>query len=167
MIPSNRVIMTLGCLFCIGLLSAAFYFQYIDGLEPCPLCMMQRIAVFFTGVFFLLGAIHNPKGWGSRVYGFLITAAAGCGIGVAGRHVWIQHLPPDQIPECGASFDQLIQVLPLFDAIKKILKGDGECAKIDWQWLGLSMPEWTLLAFIGLTLVGLFIMFRPKKQNMA
>ncbi|MFO1352555.1 MAG: disulfide bond formation protein B [Gammaproteobacteria bacterium] len=159
--PSQRLINTLGFVACAGLLAYAYYLQFYQDLEPCPLCIFQRVAMFALGVVFLLAALHNPRGGGAKVYGALIFLTAAVGAVIAARHVWIQHLPTDQIPECGPSLDYLLQSIPFLQVIKTVLRGSGECAEIGWTFLGLSIPEWTLIAFITMGLVGMIRNWRP------
>jgi disulfide bond formation protein DsbB len=131
-----------------GLLFAIIVLQKLMGLEPCPMCIFQRVAMFATGIVFLLGALHNPRGTGRWAYALLAAIAAGIGAGIAGRHVWLQSLPPDQVPACGPTLAYLMDMFPLNEVVTMILKGDGNCAKIEGQWLGITLPGWTLITFI-------------------
>jgi disulfide bond formation protein DsbB len=103
----------------------------------------------------LVAAIHGPSGWGNRIYGGLITLIAGSGAAIAGRHVWLQSLPADQVPECGPTLDYILETFPLSKALQLVLRGSGECAKVEWQFLGISIPGWTLIAFSSFILFGL------------
>jgi disulfide bond formation protein DsbB len=123
---------------------------------PCPLCVFQRIAVTSLGIIFLVTAIHNPGRTGRRVYTALIFVAAAAGVGVAGRHVWLQNLPPDKVPSCGPGFDYIIDSFPLGEALSLIFSGSGECASIDWQFLGLSMPGWVVIALSVIGAAGIW-----------
>lgn len=145
-----RVLAWLGAAGCAaGLLIAILFFQETLDLEPCPMCIFQRIAMAAAGVFFMMAAVHNPSGGGRWVYsGFAATAAA-IGAFIAARHVWLQGLPEDQRPACGPTLEYLMQMLPLQEVVTTILKGDGNCAKIDWTLFGQSLPFWTMIAFIG------------------
>jgi disulfide bond formation protein DsbB len=154
--PGRRALNLCGFLACLGLLGYAWYSQSVLGLEPCPLCIFQRVGVAAIAVLFLLAALHHPRGWGAGVYGALISAAAVVTIGVAARHVYIQHLPEGSVPVCGASLDYLLGVFPLTDVIRKVLSGSGECAKITWTLLTLSMPTWVLIAAAGLGSLGFY-----------
>lgn len=145
----------LGCAF--GLAFAIVYLQHLRGYEPCPFCIFQRIAMAATGVVFLLGALHGPRGGGRWAYAGLATVTAAIGIGIAARHVWLQHLPEDQVPACGPTLDYLLQMMPANEAIMTVLRGDASCAKISAQWLGISLPGWTLIAFIGFALYALVL----------
>jgi protein dithiol:quinone oxidoreductase len=135
----------------------------VNPLEPCPLCIFQRIAFFSLGIVFLLGALHGPAkaGW-RRVYGVLALIAAGAGILVAGRHVWITHLPADQVPSCGAPFEFMRQTMGPLKLIQKVMTGSGECAKVDWTFLGLSMPAWSLIWLIALAVWAGYAAFRKR-----
>lgn len=152
-IPGRRQLNLAGFLACTGLMAYALYAEHVLELTPCPLCVFQRMAVVALGIVFLVATLHNPGGWGRFVYTALMAMAAGAGIGVAGRHAWLQNLPPDQVPSCGPGFDYIIDSFPLSEALQLIFTGSGECASVDWQFLGLSMPSWVV---ISVTVVGLF-----------
>jgi disulfide bond formation protein DsbB len=158
----RRGLNALGLAVCVGLLGYAWYAQVQLGLEPCPLCIFQRVGVAALGVFFLLATIHDPKGWGARVYGVLLLLAALMTMGVAGRHLWIQHLPEGAVPACGASLSYMMKIFALTDVIRKVLTGSGECARINWTFLGVSMPGWVLLAAAGLGMYGLYVNRRRR-----
>lgn len=140
----------LGAAACAALLAYAYYAQYAMHLEPCPLCIFQRVGIFALGVIFALAALHDPGVVGRRVYAVLLDLAAMATIGVAARQLYIQSLPPDAVPACGASLDFLLKVFPLNEVLVKVLTGSGECAKVDWRFLGLAMPAWVLIAAAGL-----------------
>ena len=139
---------------CAGLMAYALYAEYGLLLEPCPLCVFQRMAVTALGVIFLGAALHNPAGWGRYVYATLIALGTAAGIAVAGRHVWLQSLPADRVPACGPGFDYIIDSFPVLEALRLIFSGSGECAGIDWQFLGLSMPAWVLVWIVLLGTLG-------------
>lgn len=147
-----------------SLLAYAVFAQYGQMFEPCPLCIFQRVAMAAIAVIALLGALHAPRSVGGRrAYGFLAFLAAGTGAVIAGRHVWLQHLPPDQVPACGPGLSYMIESMPSYlDVVRKVLKGSGECAKVDWTLLGFSMPEWTLLCFVLLAAGALAAGFRRR-----
>ena len=142
-----------GALTCALVLAFAYYLQYFHALEPCPLCIFQRVAVFAVGVVFLAAALHDPERTGARVYGVVIDLAALAGMGVAARHIYIQSLPPGTVPSCGATLDYMLEIFPLVEVIRTVLTASGECGVIDWRFLGLSMPWWVL---IGLGVLGGF-----------
>ena len=153
----QRLLLAGGFAACVALMAAALWLQHVEGLEPCPLCVLQRGAVIVLGVLMLAGAVHDPGTVGRRVYGAAITLAAIAGAAVAGRHVWLQSLPPDQAPECGPGLEYMLGVFPLTDVIEMVLRGSGECAEVQWTFLSLSIPEWTLLVFIAFALFGLWL----------
>jgi disulfide bond formation protein DsbB len=154
---SRRLGNGLGFAACAALIGYALYVQHGLGLEPCPLCILQRIAVMVAGAVFLAALLHNPGDRGARVYGVLIDLAALAGIAVAARHIWIIAQPPGAVAECGASLDYMMAVLPWHEVLAKVLTGSGECAKIDWQFLGLNMPTWVLMALVCVGTWGLAV----------
>jgi disulfide bond formation protein DsbB len=161
---SRRQANLIGFLACAALMAYALYAQYGLGLEPCPLCVFQRVAVIATGALFLLAALFNPGRTGARVFGVLIDLAALAGILVAVRHLWIQAQPPGTVAECGASLDYMLDVLPTTEVIMKVLTGAGECGKVDWEFLGLSMPAWVLISLALLGVWGLFANFALSRD---
>lgn len=159
--PGRRLLNIGGALTCAAMLGYALYAEKVLHLDPCPLCMFQRVGVLVLGVAFLLAAIHDPVSrGGARVYAALIGLVAAFPGYVAGRHVYIQSLPEGSVPACGATLDYMLEVFPLLEVVKKVLTGGGECARIDWSFLGLSMPGWVLLMVIGLAAMGLFANLR-------
>jgi len=160
--PNFRLVSLLGFLGCIGGLAFALYLEHFRGYEPCPFCILQRVAMLAAGLVFLAGAIHGPKAWGQRVYAGLAGIAAMVGAGIAARHVWLQSLPPDQVPACGPTLDYLLEMMPLQEVVMTVLKGEGSCAKIDAQWLGISLPGWTLIAFLGFAVYAVLTPVLPK-----
>lgn len=140
----------LGFLACAALMGFALYAQHVLGLSPCPLCIFQRVAVITVGVLFLIAALHDPAGKGSMAYGVLIDLAALAGIGISARHIWIQAQPPGSVAACGADLDYLLEILPVTEVINKVLTGSGECGKVDWSLLSLSMPWWVLISLVVL-----------------
>lgn len=140
---------------CVLMLATGAYFQLVKELEPCPLCISQRIAILATGVIFFIAAIHNPKDCGKKIYSILGAITALCGAAISTRHVWIQNLPPDKVPECGPGLEYVFENFPLIDTIKLMLNGTGDCAEVLWTFLGLSIPGWTLLAFLTLAIISL------------
>jgi disulfide bond formation protein DsbB len=144
-----------GFAICAALLSFAYYLQFHDGLDPCPLCIFQRIGVILLGLVFLIAGLHQPRQIGARIYAVVIAATALAGVGIAARHVWLQHLPPDQVPACGADLSYMLEILPIAEVIKRVFTASGECANIVWSFLGLSMPAWVLMWFLVLGTLGL------------
>lgn len=156
MLPAPRICFLLGFLFCAGLLATAIYFQFVGGLEPCPLCISQRIMVLVVSLVLLAAVLHNPRSAkGVRAWSVAGFLTALLGASVSARHVWLQHLPPEEVPACGPGIEYMFQHLPLSATFRAMLTGTGECAKVDWTLLGLSMPAWVLLCFLGLAVFAL------------
>lgn len=153
----------IGTVTCGALLAYALFVQHGLGLEPCPLCILQRVAVIAAGACFLAAFVHDPDDRGARVYGVLVDLAAVAGILVAARHMWIMTQPPGAVAECGASLDYMLDVLPLHEVLARVLAGSGECAKLDWQFLGLNMPTWVLISLLGVGTWGIVVNWIGKK----
>jgi disulfide bond formation protein DsbB len=143
-------------LACFGMLGYAIYAEKVLGYVPCPLCMFQRVCIGALGIVFLVAGLHRARRAGAAIYGVLVFLAAGATVWVAGRHVWVQAQPPGTVPACGAPLDALMNMFPLLEVVRKVMTGGGECGTIDWTLLGLSMPQWVLLAAITLGLVGIW-----------
>jgi disulfide bond formation protein DsbB len=159
---SSRWLYLAGTLAISGLLGFALFLQKILHEDPCPLCMVQRYIFLFMGILFLLATLHNPKRLGVRIYSGLITLFSLFGIGVAVRHIWIQHLPANEVPACGPGLDYMLDNFPMADVLKELLHGSGECAAKGWSFLGLNIPEWSLIWFTLLGIWALMIAFRKK-----
>jgi disulfide bond formation protein DsbB len=148
-----RVGYFIGFLVCAGLLAFALYLQYYERQDPCPLCILQRVAFVALMVVFLVAALHGPGRMGSVVYSGMLFVVAGIGAAIATRHVWLQHLPKDQVPECGPGLEYMLKKFPLSRALGKILSGSGECAEAGWSFFGLTIAGWSLVWFV---LLGIF-----------
>jgi disulfide bond formation protein DsbB len=154
----RRIGNLLGFLACAGLLAFGYYLQFAVGLEPCPLCILQRLALLAVGIAFLIAAIHHPaRPLVAGIYGGVITLFAVTGAAVAARHVWIQHLPEDLRPACGPGLDYMLSTFGPLGSLSRILRGSGECGKVDWTLLSFSIPEWTLAAFVALIVWAVFL----------
>ena len=145
-----RIANVLGALACAGLMGYALYAQHMLGLEPCPLCVFQRICVIATGVVFLIAAIHNPGRVGAAFYAVLTVLTSGLGAGLAAWHVWIQGQPQGSVPACGMGLNYMLETMPLTEVIGKVLKGSGECAEQGWLFMGLAIPSWTFVFFVAM-----------------
>ncbi len=150
LLPPRRAAYLLGFLVCAGLMAWALYLQYVLELEPCPLCVFQRIAVIATGVVFLIAAAHNPGRTGAAVYALLTLLISGTGAAIAAWHVWIQAQPQGSVPTCGMGLNYMLETLPLTEVIGRVLKGSGECAQQGWLFMGLAIPSWTFVFFIAM-----------------
>ncbi|MCC5859357.1 MAG: disulfide bond formation protein B [Ectothiorhodospiraceae bacterium] len=158
-----RVTNAFGFVLCAGMIGGAYYMELVMGLEPCPLCILQRIAVVAMGLVFLVAAVHGPRGGGRHVYGLMLLVSAGTGTAIAGRHLWLQRLPEDQVPACGPGLEYMLDVFPLMDALRMVLQGSGECAEVE-KVLGVTLPGWTLAAFILVGLYGVWTNMRPRER---
>ncbi|MCH9694484.1 MAG: disulfide bond formation protein B [Gammaproteobacteria bacterium] len=155
-IPNKRLLNFAGVVICAGMMGFALYAEHVLLLDPCPLCIMQRIAVIFLGLIFLLAALHHPGKIGAGVYAGLLALVAASGASIAGWQVRLQNMPKDEVPACGPGFDYIVDNFPLKDAFSLIFKGSGECAEVAWRLLGLSMPTWVLIGLLGLGLAGVW-----------
>jgi len=160
----RRVVSLVAGLFCLGLVGYALYLQEAQGLDPCPLCIFQRVGLIVLGVVLLLAALPP-----ARMRGALYLAAVLIGVvalgsgGISLRHVYIQSLPPGAVPACGATLDYLREIFPLTEVVRKVLTGSGECQKIDWTFLGLAMPAWALIWTVLLGVVGVVANWPPRR----
>lgn len=164
---SFRAQCLLGFLACAGLLAFAIWMQLKMGLEPCPLCIFQRIAFAALGLVFLLGALHGPSSRGGRgLYGLLGFIAAAVGAGIAGRHVYVQLLPKEFGSSCGPPLSFLSETMGPFEVFRTVLTGTGDCGNIDWTFLGLSMPMWSLVWFALLAGWALYAGLRVRRTRL-
>jgi len=150
---------------CALLLAFGFYLQYGQGLEPCPLCLVQR--GFFMAVMAVcaVAAVHRPRRLGAIIYGLLAALFAAGGAAVAARQVWLQHLPPDKVPQCGPDLFFMMENFPLSRTLKTLVSGTGECAAVDWTFLRLSIAEWSLLCFAALFLYSFWLVGRRGRRR--
>lgn len=160
---SSRAGFGLGAAICAALLGFGYYLQYARGLEPCPLCMVQRGFFYALMATFLAGAIHAPRRTGSAVYSSLAVLFALGGAATAGRQVWLQHLPKDKVPACGPDLFFMLENLPLSRTLEKLFYGSGECAVVDWSFLGLSIAGWSLVWFSALALYAVVVAARQPR----
>jgi protein dithiol:quinone oxidoreductase len=157
---STRVMFGAGAAVCAGLLAFGYFLQYVQGLEPCPLCLVQRGFFYLVLITFVAGALHGPvSGWGRKSYAGLGLLFAAGGAAAASRQVWLQHLPPDKVPQCGPDLFFMMQNFPLSRTLEKLFYGTGECAVVDWSFLGLSIAGWSLVWFVALALYAAWIAF--------
>jgi len=160
LLPPRRLAYALGFLVCAGLIGWALWLQYGEGLDPCPLCMFQRVCVIAVGVLFLIAAVHNPERPGAALYALLTLLVAGAGAGLAGRQIWLQALPKDQVPACGMGLSYMMESMPWLDVFTRVLKGTGECAEKAWVFLGLSIAGWTFVFFVGMIVAAIALIRR-------
>ena len=153
---SRRSLYFAAAAFCAALIIVALYMQEVMGLKPCYLCIVQRVFVIVTGVLLLAAGWHNPGTVGQRIYGGLGALGALLGGGFSTRQLWLQSLPADQVPACGPPTEYLFDALPWADALGLLLRGDGNCAEIQWSLFGISIPGYTLMAFAGLAVFSIW-----------
>ena len=158
-----RIVFAFIFIACAGLIGLALYLQEQEGLDPCPMCILQRYAFILVGIVALAAALHGPRGLAPKVYGALVTLLAFAGAGVAIRHSWLQHFPP-KLETCGADLDFLVGNFPLSQALPKIFAGTGSCSKVDWTLLGLSIPEWALAWYLAFAALAIWVAFVRKAQ---
>lgn len=161
---SRRQKFFLGFLFCSGLMAYALFAQYFLNLEPCPLCIFQRVAVISMGIIFLLCSLLEPKSSLAKIISSTLFVTAGSfGVAVASRHVWLQNLPSDQVPGCGPGLDFMMSTFPINEVFEMVFNGSGECATIDWSFLSLSMPAWVIVCSLFLIAYAIWINYGPEK----
>ena len=155
---STRISFILGFLLCAAAIGVALYFQHVVGLEPCPLCVFQRISVILLGSVLLLAALHNLGAVGTRIYGLLITLASLLGIAIAVRHLWLQYGPHEELG-CGPGLEYMMEIMPLDEVVSSVFEGTGDCGEILWSMFGISIPGWTLMFFVAVLVFGLKKLF--------
>jgi disulfide bond formation protein DsbB len=164
-VPARRLVNLVGFAVCAALIAYALYSQFQLGLEPCPLCIFQRIGVALLGVVFLAAALHDPRGRGRYFYALAIAVAALATLLVAARHLYVQSLPPGTLPSCGAPLSVLLKFTPLWELVRKVLTGSGECAVVNWHFLGLAMPAWVLIWAFVLGSAGAIANLAPDRDQ--
>lgn len=156
-----RLYNLLAGLMCTGLAAASFYFQYVADLEPCPLCIMQRLVVIMLAAVFFVGLLCRSVS-SQRIHALSTSLISALGIGLAGRQVWLQHLPEDQVPSCGPSLEYMLDKFPLQKTLQVVLRGGSDCAHADWYFLGLTMAGWMLLIFSAFAVAGIINAWRAR-----
>jgi len=157
-----RLLFSLILLGCAALLTTAIFISPFKDMNPCPMCMMQRAVFIALGALALIAVLHNPVYLGQKVYAAFLALISVGGASIAIRQLWLQSLPEDQVPACGPGIDYMIDVFPLLEVIEMSLRGTGDCAKVQWTLFNLSIPAWSLVAFIGITVLAAFILFRKR-----
>jgi len=164
--PSTvRRVSLAAALICAALLSYGYFLQYVKGLEPCPLCLVQRLFFYAVMLIFIVAAAHAPGRIGTRIYGALVLIFAAGGAATAARQVWLQHLPPDRVPQCGPDLYFMLQNFPLSSTLEKLIRGTGECAAVDWKFLGLSIAGWSLVWFAIFIVLALLLLLRRSSAR--
>ena len=151
-----------------ALLAFGYFLQYVQGLQPCPLCLVQRGFFYAVIAVCVVAALHGPGRKGTLPYASLAALFAVGGAAVATRQVWLQHLPPDKAPACGPDLFFMLENFGLSNAIKRVLiTGTGECAKVDWTFLGFSIAEWSLFWFTALVVYMVWLAMRSMRSRPA
>ncbi len=167
MLLSGRRAYAFAAALCLSLLAVALYMQYSLGLEPCPLCIFQRLAVVSLAVVFVVAALIDPQAWGRMLVGLSGGVGAAAGLAVAARQSWLQHLPEDQVPACGPGLDYMLELFPLRKVIDLVFRGSGECAEVQWTLLGLSIAEWMIVFFAAFLVFSLLQFFAARRSPSA
>ena len=155
----------LGFFACTLLMSYALYAEHFLGLEPCPMCIFQRISTILLGLTFLLGCFHFSSSFSRILISCLILITSLSGILVASRHVWLQNLPPEKVPGCGPGLDFMVENFALGEVFEMVFSGSGECANVDWSFIGLSMPAWVIISLSVLAIFGVWSNLRSLNQS--
>lgn len=163
-LPGLRLVNQLGFWLCVGAMAFALYLQYYNALSPCPLCIAQRLLICLLGLGFLFGWLHLFRGTQRVVHGLCVLLLAAIGAGFAGRQVWLEQLPPDQVPPCGPGLMYMLEHLPFSDMFKLLFQGTAECAEVSWKMFGLSIPSWTLMLFVLFIFLGIWEIFREDEN---
>ncbi len=158
----RKLNLTIVLIVMLAMLFALYYLEGVLLLDPCPLCMVDRGILVVIAVICLIAFVHNSSGSMRWVYSIVAGLFSVFGIGVAARHIWLQGLPPDQVPECGPDLSYMLDVFPLGDVIKRIFTGSGQCAEVSWTFLGFTIPQQTLFLFI---LIFVLVIFAHLKSN--
>jgi disulfide bond formation protein DsbB len=160
---AHRIVFAAIAVACFAMVAyGIFYLQEELGLDPCPMCIVSRYTFMAIGVVSLLAALHGPRGVMLKVYGVLVALLSLAGIGVSVRHSYLQHFPP-KVESCGTDLEFLLNNLPLTQAFPKIFAGTGSCSKVDWRFLGMSIPEWAGVWFLLFAIAALWVAFAQKK----
>jgi len=158
--PNARILIGLVPFASVSMILIALYMQHVMYLHPCNLCIVQRVFVILTGVLGLIGVIHVSK---LRLWALLAALSAFTGSLFSMRQLYLQSLPPEEVPACGPGLEYLFDALPFQKAVEQLLMGDGNCAEVQWSFLTLTIPGWTLVAFLGLIAVSLLAWHKSKK----
>ncbi|MCL4110047.1 UNVERIFIED_CONTAM: hypothetical protein GTU68_038264 [Idotea baltica] len=154
--------MLLGFVITASMFAAAMYMQHVMYLDPCPLCIVTRVIVLFMAILFLATLIINPKNWGRRFFGALFTLTSLSGVIVSGRHSWLQHFPPEITGSCGPGLNYWMDNLPASEVVQNVFKGTAECSAVSWTFLGMSIPEWSLIFFVCFLFFSLRLLFKGR-----
>jgi disulfide bond formation protein DsbB len=165
-IPNNRILNLAIFLFSVTTIGIVLYMEHVMLLSPCGLCISQRVFVIFCGTTCLISAIHNPSPHGQKTYAFVAAAMTIFGSYFAIRQIWLQHLPEDEVPACGPGLSYIYENFPFIETLSFLLVGDGNCAEVQYRFLGLlSIPEMALVVFVFLFSMCMYMAFRNPVQD--
>jgi disulfide bond formation protein DsbB len=167
MVISNRTFFAFSGIGVISLLCYGYYLEYFEDLVPCPMCIFQRLCYMAIAAVALAAVIQGPARRGGIVYCTLLAVFASIGAGIAGRQIWLQHLPAELVPECGPGLDFMLEMYPLLETIEKALIGTGDCAEVTWTFLSLSIAEWSLLCFMGIFVAAAWQLISNRRHTTA
>ena len=153
---SNRVFFAIISASCLSLLAYGYYLEFFEDLLPCPMCIFQRLGYMAITLVSLIAVIQAPQRTGGITYGVVVIIFSTIGASIAGRQTWLQHIPPELVPECGPGLEFMLEMYPLLETIERALLGTGDCAEVSWTFIGMSIAEWSLICFIGLLVVALY-----------
>lgn len=157
----SRKISFIAFLLCLSLLGVAMYLQYSLGLQPCPLCVVQRFCIAVLGLLFMIGSLYIPRNRITRwIFSLFIVLIAILGILTSLRHLWLEHQPAGSVPSCSASLDYMLKNFPMSQTLIQLFNGSGDCAQVSWQFMSMSIPAWTLIFFAIFLLFGLLRLTR-------
>lgn len=164
MLDKHRLIFSTIFMSCLGLLLFGYFLQFYKNIPPCPLCHLQRAAYYLLGILAFVNMLHNPRVIGRRIYSLGAIFFSSLGIITAGRQVWLQSLPPDQIPSCIPNLDIMLQYMPWTEALTKAFMGGGDCAKAGWSFLHLTIAQWSMAWFITFFILSFIAFFKSKEM---
>ncbi len=160
-----KMLCLIGFITCIALLASAYYFQFALEMEPCPLCIMQRVATLMVALGCLAGVFLSEKPLGLLIASICTLLSSFFGIYLSHHHNWLQNLPADQVPSCGPSLEYMLDAFPIMEVITVLLRGNGNCAEVSWSFAGLSMPGWLLVFFIGFATASAYGIYTALKAR--
>ncbi len=162
-LPNNRTIYFVIAILATMSLAYAFYAEFYQHIEPCPLCIAQRVIIGVIGILAFVYAIHNPQNFINKIYGIILIALSAFGIKTAAHHQWLMSLPPEQQPlSCGMPLEVLFKKVPFNNFLDTVLKGDAECGKVTWLIFGITPPIAVITLCSSIILLCLIVLFRKQ-----
>lgn len=159
-LPSIRLTYLLGLIAVVALMAAAYYLQYFKGLNPCPLCILQRCVFVLLGIVFLIGASGKFNKPFQIILSILVFLFACMGTALAARQVWLQHFPPSLGSDCAGSLEFMLQAFPFHEVLQKVFTGTPDCSHTDWELWNISLAGWSCLCFLGFIVMSFYQFWR-------